>query len=138
MDSVLAVLFHRSAATLYFIYSLWAISALVVGILPITENLGSTIGTLVFPLLIVLTAAPAGIGATFWPNMARLELFSGSSFCMVLLIYLYFIGARAVTGEGNWAGLLVSLSFLVIPVARTVIVTLLLLRQAEERKIQGD
>lgn len=138
MDTILATMFHRSAATLYFLYTLWACIALITGIMPLTEGLGDLIGRLVFPVLVLCTAGPAGIGASFWPNMARLELFAGSAFVMALLIYLWFIGARILTGEGTWAGLIVSLSYLVIPAARTVLVIILLLRQAEERKLQGD
>ena len=138
MDTILATMFHRSAATLYFLYALWAAVALVTGIIPITEGLGNFIGRGVFPLLVMVTAAPAGLGAAFWPNMARLELFSGSAFVMTLLIYLWFIGSRTLSGESNWAGFVVSLSYIVIPLVRTILVIILLLRQAEERKLQGD
>ena len=138
MDTILATMFHRSAATLYFLYFVWASIALVTGILPLTEGLGEMIGRLLFPVLVLITAGGAGVGASFWPNMARLELFAGSAFVMTLLIYLWFIGARVLSGESNLAALIVSLSYVVIPTARTVLVIILLLRQAEERKLQGD
>jgi hypothetical protein len=140
MDTVLATLFHRSAATMYGIYTLWAIVAFITGIIPIIDGFGTLIGRVIFPALILITAALSGIGASFWPNMARLELFAGSSFVMALIIYIVYIGARVVSGESgsSWAGFIIATSYLVIPTARTVLVIILLLRQAEERKLQGD
>ena len=137
MDSVLAMLFHRSAATLYALYALWALIALFMGFPSIEEGLGRTIGNLVFPVLVLSTTIPAGVGATFWPNMARLELFAGSAFAMTMLIYVIFAFVAAFNGSGTWQGAEILLTILIIPVARTVIVIVLLLRQAEDRKIQG-
>lgn len=138
MDTILATLFHRSAATLYFIYALWATFALVFSVIPVTQGLGAFSGQLVFPLLVFATSAPACFGATFWPNMARLELFSGSGFVMGILIYLFFVFQETVLRAGNWAGFIVLLSILVIPAARTAIVIVFLLRQAEARNLQEE
>lgn len=141
MDHILAMLFHRAAATMYFIYMLWALFALTFGIMPITEGVGAIIGRVIFPIIVLISSSLAAFGATFWPNMARLELFAGSAFVMGLLIYLYFVFIRILSGEGSWASLVVLFSILVIPAARTVIIIIFLLRQAhpeQELKLPGD
>ena len=141
MDHILAMLFHRAAATMYFIYMLWALFALTFGIVPITEGVGAIIGRIIFPVIVLISSSLAAFGATFWPNMARLELFAGSAFGMGLMVYLYFVFMRILEGEGSWAGFIILLSILVVPVARTAIIIIFLLRQAHperELKLLGD
>lgn len=133
INDVLATLFHRSAATVYAIYCAWAIIAFIAGLPTISEGLGLS-GQLVYSVLTLATAAPACIGATFWPNLARTELIGGSAFVTTIVIYLYFILQNILFGEGSWAGLVLILSVAVLPAARTVIVIILLLRQAKDRK----
>lgn len=132
MNDMLAVLFHRSAATLYLIYATWAVISIALGIPSIISGIGDT-GQIFFSLLVLFTAGPACFGSTFWPNMARLELFSGSAFVMTMLIYLFFQVQYAIYTENSWAGVVISLSFLVLPIARTAIVITFLLRQTQER-----
>lgn len=138
MDSLLAILFHRAAATLYLFYVIWGFIALSgFGVMPITEGAGALIGRVVFPFIVIVSAGLAALGATFWPNLARMELFAGSAFCMSLVIYLYFVVTRAIGGEGSWSGFVVLLSILVIPAARTVVVIVLLFRQAHPEQQLG-
>lgn len=135
MNDILAVLFHRTAATMYFIYTLWAITSILTGIPTVTNSIGD-LGQFTFSSLVLITAAPACFGATFWPSFARLELFAGSGFSMAILIYLYLIFHSIINSGSALAGFILIWSIVVLPVARTVIVIIFLLRQAKERKSQ--
>lgn len=133
MNDILAVLFHRATATMYLIYSVWATISIVVGIPTLADIQGSE-WQIYFSLSVLLTTAPAGLGATFWPAMARTELFAGSSFVAGMLIYLFFSFQRAISGEGSWAGAVILISIIVIPLARTAVITIFLMVQAKAAK----
>jgi hypothetical protein len=133
MNDLLAILFHRTAATMYAIYALWAIVSIIGGLPSITHGLGD-LGQITFSSLVLITSAPACFGAVFWPNMARMELVFGSGFTMTIIIYLYFLISRLIAAGGSWAGFILVFSILVMPVARTSVVIIFLLRQAESRK----
>jgi undecaprenyl pyrophosphate phosphatase UppP len=130
MNSLLTVAFHRSAATLYMLYFLWGVASTVKGAPSLVQTNGQT-WTTIFAVLIILTTAPACFGATFWPNYARLELFAGSSVSVLLAIYVVVLGYNAILGNNTWASVFLTLSILVIPTVRTVVVYLFLIRQAE-------
>lgn len=138
MNDVLAILFHRSAATVYMLYALWAIVSFIPApntASPVTtEELGYMIGRVIFPLVVLILSTISGIGAIFWPVMARVELFAGSAFCASLLIYSVLTIGRAIEGTSSWSSVVLIFAVIVLPVARTVIVYLFLVRQAEERK----
>lgn len=136
MNDVLAVLFHRSAATLYLIYVFWAAISIVGGIPSVIHGLGG-LGQIIFSVIVICTAGPACFGATFWPNMARLELFAGSSFIMSMLIYIFFLIQSTIQYGSSISSIFLALSFLVLPIARTAIVIVFLLRQTQE-KVTGE
>lgn len=133
MNDILAMLFHRATATMYLVYAAWAIVSLIVGLPTVREAQGLN-WQIIFSIAVLLTCAPACAGATFWPAMARTELFAGSSFVAGMLVYLVFTIQRAVT-EGTWAGPVLILAVIVIPTARTVIIVIFLMIQADARKV---
>ena len=134
MNDILAVLFHRLAATLYLLYSLWAIVSIITGIPSISRLQGDTF-QLIFSSVVLITTAPACVGATFWPILARLELFFSSGFIGLLLLYMYFVIYNILFSHGSWAGSLLVVGYIVLPICRVVIITILLLRQAREEKV---
>lgn len=121
-EKVLVALFHRSAATLYFIYMLWAIVAASVS----GNLLGLGWGDLFeefFTFLVIPIAALSCIGATFFPRTGRLELFSASAFVALIVVYLLFMLLMVfMHGYGQVDDFIISLSYLVIPSARVMFV----------------
>ena len=133
MDSVLAMMFHRLSATLYFIYAVWAVVAVIAGIPSLVTANGTQWQTL-FSIAVFIFALPSCIGATFWPTFARLELYSGVLFTTLLFIYIFFLVGNALYHEGSWSGLVIIASVLVVPLVRLLIVCMFLLEQTNERK----
>lgn len=133
MDSVLAVMFHRLSATLYFIYAIWATVAVIAGIPSLITANGEQWQT-IFSIAVFIFAVPAAFGATFWPAFARLELFAGVLFTTLLAIYMFFLVGNALYHEGSWSGLVIIASVLVVPLCRLLIVGRFLIEQAEKRK----
>lgn len=134
MECVLSTMFHRLSATLYLIYSLWALIAIIDGIPSLIRANGED-WQMLFSIAVLLFAAPSCFGATFWPSFARLELFAGAAFTTLLVIYILFVAGNALFGEGSWAGAAIVASVIVVPASRFAIVTRFLLSQAEDRKL---
>lgn len=134
MNDMLAILFHRAAATIYLFYVGWGILQTWQGMPSLVRSNGQDWNTL-FAVFIIATCAPACFGATFWPTFARLELIAGSSVVALLLVYMYFLTVSVIQGEASWSGWELLLSILVIPVCRTLAVVVFLMRQAENDRI---
>lgn len=135
MADLLAAMFHGMSATIYAIYVFWAIVALVFGI----PNLIAANGDVwqnVFSALCLVIAAPACFGATFWPSFARLEALAGSSFIGLIVLYIGTLISNVIThtGSASWADVVIISSVLVMPICRTIIVLVLLIRQAAKEK----
>lgn len=130
MNDVLAVLFHRLAATVYLSYVLWGIVSLIYGLPSIVRAQGAEFQVL-FSIGVIVTAAPSCIGSTFWPVLARLELFSSSGFISLLLLYGYFLAMNVIEHGGSPAGIFLIISAAVMPSCRAVVIVVLLLRQAK-------
>lgn len=130
-DKVLAVLFHRSAATLYLLYALWGVASLfryAPYIMAGKGDLGlSLIASLVIPIMLA-----AFIGALYFPIFARLEMYSSASFVTLLLLYAVFLLVGYFQGDThNGIEIILTLSRLVIPSARIVFIYVTLIKQAE-------
>lgn len=130
MESMLATSFHRASATVYFVYSLWAVAAIVNGIPSIIEANGIDVQT-AYSIATLLLAAPACFGATFWPLFARLEAYAGSGFVGLILFYLVTLIWDWAAGDGSITGVIIIASILVIPASRLVIIVVFLIRQAK-------
>lgn len=135
MNDILAIIFHRLSATVYGFYGLWAIISVIDGIPSVIRAEGEAF-QFWFSLLIFLTATPACAGAAFWPNLARLELFSGAGFAGLIGFYMYVLLRNVLEADGSWAGWFLIWSIMVLPVCRTIVVILLLLRQERDRKVK--
>lgn len=133
MESILAIMFHRVSATLYFIYTAWAIVATLTGIPSLIEARGAQ-WQVIFSLSVLIFSAPSCFGATFWPSFARMELFAGLGFSVLIGIYTLVLAGNALFGLGPWAGVIIISSVAVVPICRVVIVIIFLIRQADERK----
>lgn len=133
MESMLAAYFHRASATIYFVYCIWSVVAIVLGIPSLIAANGEQWQT-IFSISVLIFAAPSCFGATFWPSFARLEAFAGSAFVGLILLYIGFLTSNAIHGLGPWAGVILITSVLVLPGCRVIIVCVFLLRQARSRK----
>ena len=133
MNDILATLFHRATATMYLIYSLWAVVVFSTGLPSVLAAAGDP-GVVGLSVAVLVTAGPACLGSTFWPKMARTELVGGSGFAAAMLIYLGFLLWNILFNEGTWAGWVLIWSIVVVPLARTVVIILFLLVQARKRK----
>lgn len=133
MSDIFAALFHRLAATTYLIYSGWAVLVLLNGVPSMVRQQGTDFTT-IFAVFVLLTVAPACFGATYFPQAARTELFAGASFIMLMIIYYFFLIQNTIETGGSWAGVVLLLSVVVMPIARTAIIIYFLLKQAKARK----
>lgn len=134
--AVLSILFHRSAATLYLIYSIWAFGQLFQPI-PSLAGGANELVQYIFPFFVLLASVPACIGATFWPRLARLEMFAGSSFVAMLGVYLIYLGFYYI-GEGtSFASWILNVAHVVVPAARVAYIYLTLIRTADAKANGG-
>jgi len=133
-DKVLAVLFHRSAATLYLIYSAWGVAAIFGSIPTIINFQGDTAQTF-FSLLIAPISFLAFIGALYFPKLARLEMYSASSLVTLVAIYEFFVGYAFLQGDGpHGVAFILNLSHLVIPISRIIFIYVTLIKQAGDSR----
>lgn len=134
-NEVLAVYFHRSAASIYMIYALWGILSIGFSVQTIEEAIGAA-PQIVFAALVILITTPACIGAMFFPRTGRLELFSASPLAMLLAVYIGISIIDMIDG-GEWNHLpsvVLLISTLVIPIARAVFIYKTLTKQADGGK----
>lgn len=136
MNDAMAMMFHRLAASTYFTYAAWAILVLFVGT-PSLNQQGSLFAVLL-PVAVFLTATPACIGAVFFPHAARLELFSGSVFTMLMLIYMSITAQGAITGVVTWSSVVLILAITIMPACRTAMIIYFLIKQAKIRDLGRD
>ena len=134
MSDVIATLFHRMAATVYIIYSAWA-SVAIWSTLPALTNLAGAQWATIFAVIFLGTTALSAVGAAFFPLLARLELFAGSAFAALLLVYFAFTLKAAVFDAGSWTAPLFVLGVAVLPSVRTLMILFFLLKQADTRKL---
>lgn len=133
-NEMLAVYFHRSAATMYMLYFVWAVvkfgTYLPVMHLDTDVNFGD-----LFPLYIVPVALAACIGATFFPKLGRLEMFAASA--LVPLVLVYIIIGIVLNLDGlhpvHWDNVPLNLVHLVVPAARVVFIVRTLVWNAAKR-----
>lgn len=137
MNDILAILFHRLAATVYLPYFIWAALATFSVLGSFKEQMPhDQVYLALFVVAVLVTSGASCFGATFWPRLARLELFTGASFVGLLVFYLGFalvdIFNNPIPSDIRIANWVLLLSILVLPICRTIVVVLLLLRQAKE------
>lgn len=135
LDKILAVLFHRTAVTLYFLYFLWGI-ATILRLLPGVLSFHGDIITTAFALLVIPIALLACIGALYFPKYARLEMYTAASFVTLVIGYEIFVVidvviADVIPGETVLStSLILITSRLVVPLARLSFIYASLMKQA--------
>jgi len=132
-DTILAVLYSRTAATLYLIYFVWSVTALTVGIPTVLRAQGD-FGLLVFAILVMATSAPMLVGASCFPRLGRLELYASSAFVVLALFYLVIVAINVLVGHGALAGFVLISSVLVVPLSRSAFIFWTLLRSEPKPK----
>jgi len=131
-DKVLAVLFHRSAATLYLIYALWSVAAIFGSIPSIVQLQGDLVQDF-FSLLVAPIAFAAFVGAVYFPKLARLEMYTAASLVTLVFVYEIFVAITFFQGDpSKGVGFILNLSHLVIPTARIIFIYVTLIKQAGE------
>lgn len=137
-DKVLAVLFHRSAATLYLIYFLWG-STSIVGSIPTLVNTQGDFFQIFFSILVACVSLLAFFGALRFPILARLEMFSAASLATLVLVYEIFLAFALFQGDraGLGPAFVLSLSYLVVPTSRMVFIYVTLIKQAGGKDAAG-
>lgn len=129
-DRVLAILFHRSAATLYLIYGCWGLVS-IFGSIPTLVHFQGDVVQLVFSFLVMPMSFCAFVGALFFPAFARIEMFSAASLVTLVTIYEVFVFIAFLQGDvPHGVGFVLNLSHLVIPIARIVFIYVTLIKQA--------
>lgn len=134
-DRILAVLFHRSAATVYFIYAVWGVVSFR-GIIPSILFTQGTFFQQLFSVAMVVAAVTGCVGATFFPKTGRTELFAGLAVASLLTYYvitLFFVGfglADLPMDVAKQAAAIYGASHLVLPIARSVFIFRTLIRTA--------
>lgn len=134
MSDLISTLFHRMAATVYLIYSAWAAVAIWGGIPALTSLAGIQWAT-IFAAIFLSSTALACLGATFFPALARLELYAGAAFSALLIVYFLFTFIAALFNGGSGTAPLFVLGVAVLPVTRTLMILYFLLKQADTRKL---
>lgn len=129
-DKVLAILFHRSAATLYLVYFLWGVTSIAGSIPALTQAQGNLFQSF-FSLLVSIVSSIAFFGALRFPRNARLEMFSAASLSTLVVIYAVFLAVAFFDGSRAYGpAFILSLSYLVIPTSRVVFIYVTLIKQA--------
>ena len=132
-DKILAILFHRSAFTLYFIYLWWGFTSLI-GIIPQHALAQGSFLQQVFSASIMLVSGSAMLGSAFFPHTGRLEMFAGSAFVALFTYYIITNGINSVAAPGDdpyaLGRFIYGGSHLVVPVARTIYIYLTLIKVA--------
>jgi hypothetical protein len=132
-DKVLVVLFHRSAALLYLIYSLWGISSIFGSIPSIVQTQGDWV-SIFFSALVTPISFVAFVGATYFPRFARLEMYTAASLVTLVTIYEFFEVLAFFQGnEHAGVSLVLNLSLLVIPISRVILIYIMLVKQAGDQ-----
>ena len=133
-DKVLAVLFHRSAATLYLIYSLWGITS-IFGSLPSIVAAQGDIVQIVFSLMVAPISFAAFVGALYFPKFARLEMYTASALFTLVGLYELVVFWQFTQGNPSYGPQFVlNISHLVIPGSRVLFIYLTLIKQAGDKE----
>lgn len=138
-DKAIVLIFHRSTVTLYLIYALWGATTFA-GIIPQHALEQGSFFQQVFSASYTLVALSAALGAIFFPETGRLELFAGSGFVALLTYYLIANAIQAFSVPGGDALALSRFLFgtthLIIPIARSIYIYHTLIAAA--KKAEGQ
>lgn len=133
---LLVTLFHRGMAVLYFLFAVWGVASAVFGIPSLQQSQGH-LWQFVYSLLVFAAAAPAMIGSTFFPRLARLEMYASSSFVSLIVFYIaqLFIGG-VLSGDASRpiTSILIA-TIAVFPILDVVFIYLTLVKGEQARQL---
>jgi len=120
-NEILAVVFHRTAAILYYLYVVWGLVSVAINTPEfITES--SHEFSDFFQMMVPPVALAAALGATFFPRWGRLEMYAASALSSLIVVFLITSVISAFNHPELprlWANLVLNTSPLVVPVMRT-------------------
>lgn len=119
-NEVMATILHRTAFTLYSIYTIWGI-LVAIDNLP-NLNLGNPYVDF-FGFFFAPIAATAAFGALYFPRHGRLEMYAASALVPLIVAYLIFISHNAFNGDPDAIrNLVLNSAHLVLPSAKVVFI----------------
>jgi len=130
-NEVMAVILHRTAFSVYSIFTLWGILAAIDAIPHIGQGnpYVNFFGFFVAPI-----AATAAFGALYFPRHGRLEMYAASALVPLIVAYLIFISGNAFAGDIDAIrNLVLNSAHLVLPSAKVVYIYKTLIKNAEDR-----
>lgn len=131
-NEILAILFHRSAFTIYSIYAVWG-TIYILNAIPSLAN-PSNLFVSSFGFFIAPIAFISAMGALRFPRWGRMELFAASSLITLVTIFLVLISGKAFAGDIRAIdNLILNCVHLVIPIARVVYIYKTLVHKAREQ-----
>jgi hypothetical protein len=136
---LMATLFHRGSATLYLGYAIWGIASAIFGIPSLIETHGH-LWQIGFSFLVFMACAPAAVGATFFPKLARLEMFMASAFVGLIVLYIGTLIVSGIVGHdpGRPISAILIGTVLIFPAIRVIFIYYALIKNEENRKMLGD
>lgn len=120
-NEILAIVFHRTTAILYFMYAVWGIAAVWVNLS--TEFPREAVHDFgdFFQMLVPFVALAACAGATFFPRLGRLELLAESSLATLVAVFLVIAAINAIhhpEAPRLWPNLILNSTPLVLMIMR--------------------
>jgi len=120
-NEMLAIYYHRSAATLYLIYAVWGMFSFFHSI-PTFELAAPDFKEL-FPLYIVPIALTSMVGATFFPRTGRLEMFASAGLASLVTFYITLSFIQGFQGDiDRIVNSTLNLAHLVVPISRVAFI----------------
>lgn len=122
-NEILAVYYHRSAATLYALYAAWGVAAFINNIPSFTTESSHDFFDF-FTTLVAPVAVAAFFGALYFPRTGRLELFAAAALATLVVVFLVLTGLSAVhsTDPRAWVNFILNITHLVIPISRVAFI----------------
>lgn len=129
----LAITFHRASVVMYLLFAIWGIASLRIS-LPAMMNPDFRAFDDWFSIYIIPASLAAAVGATYFPRMARLEMFSAGALVGLVSVFLGFVAWEAIVLGSDSAArnIWIDIALVVIPVSRIIIIFGSLVRAADQ------
>lgn len=121
--------FHRVTVILYLMYSIWGLFT-IFSFVPALAAIPHGFIQLFLGVGIVMTAIPAAVGAGWFYHTARLELFAGSAFLGLVIIYLGYLGFYVAWEGISFGNYVINCSYIAVPIARTIYIYRTMVKRA--------
>lgn len=111
--------FNRATVCLYLLYAAWGLVA-TMNAIPSVNSVATNQFQLTWTLCIAITAAASGLAATWFPRLAKLEMYTAGSLIGLVLFYTAVLGWRWL-GQGDpgaAAAFILSWTYTLVPAVR--------------------